>query len=138
MVTKVVFLIANVLSWELSEMYIGQDSNKNFYNTKHNHGCKFLRHNVHSSIIFSTDSLVKLICKRRINDSHLYLGWNLSGVKYSLHKIMNYWNNKFNRQRFHYTCTWLECTGRKLKSRKRNVKTKLWNTKVNTEYFYAL
>ena len=38
---------------------------KNFYTTKHNHCSSFLRHNVHSSIIFPTDSSVKLICRRR-------------------------------------------------------------------------
>ena len=64
--------------------------NKNFYRTKHNHCSKFLRHNLHSRIIFPTDSFVKLICRRRISDPHLYLNWNLSGGKYSLHKIIDY------------------------------------------------
>ena len=43
---------------------------------------------VHSSIIFPTDSLIKLISRRRISD--LYLDWNLSDGKYNLHKIINY------------------------------------------------
>ena len=79
---------------------IFSDFRKNLYNTKHNHCSKFLRHYVHSSIIFPTNSFVKLIGKRRISDPYLYLDWNLSGGKYSLHKTINYWNNTFNHNDF--------------------------------------
>ena len=35
--------------------------------------------------------------------AHSFFHWNMSGGKYSLHKIMNYWNmNTFNQQWSHF------------------------------------
>ena len=56
--------------------------------------CTF-KHNISDRFI------VKLIRRRRISDPHLFLDYNLSGGKYGLH--INYWNNTFNRQRFHFS-----------------------------------
>ena len=43
-----------------------------------------------------------MICRWHISDPHFYFDWNLSSGKYSLHKIIDYWNNTFNQQRFHF------------------------------------
>ena len=123
-----------------SIIMIFSDFNKNFNSTQHNHYSIFLRHNVNSRIIFPADSFVKLICKRRISDPHLYLDWNLSGGKYSLHKIKNYWkihsiDNYFTFEiRIYMYMVWRHWAKIKVRKLKHQNKTMKYKSKHILQY----
>ena len=95
---------------------------------------QILRHSFHSRKIYPTDSIVKLICRRRICDPHVFLDRN-EKRKIKLTLIIN---SAFNQQRFHFRVKGIHAYGSNELIKKMKHQNKSMNYKSKSEYFRSL